>query len=403
VVKTRKYETSHPWLSFRLDVDRIQTVWILLGEARSKCEQLAGVPLQPKTAQELNQLFLAKGARATTAIEGNILSEEQVCQQIDGTLQLPPSKKYLAQEVQNILDALGDLLRELLNGQRFTLTVDRICALNAQVLRGLDTTPDVQPGVIRSHSVGVMGYQGAPAEDCQHLLQGVADWLNDPSFQPNAELGVVKPILAAILAHLYIAWIHPFGDGNGRTARLVELAILVSAGVPIPAAHLLSNHYNETRLEYFRQLDIASRSGGDVIPFIRYAIQGFIDGLRDLFNLVRGQQLQVAWINFVYDRLRTAEGGAAVIKRRQDLIIEMSAPERRDPLMPEDLLLLSPHLTKLYADRSQKTLRRDLNELKDLDLVVVDGAGRFRANVEIIAAFLPVRKSPEMPLCQKMD
>jgi Fic family protein len=71
----------------------------------------------------------------------------------------------------------------------------------------------------------------------------------------------------------------------------------------MPAAHLLSNHYNETRSEYYRQLDMASRSGGDVIPFIRYAMQGFVDGLRDQINLVRDQQLHVAWINFVYDRL----------------------------------------------------------------------------------------------------
>ena len=131
-----KFETSHPWLTFRLDAEKIPAaVWILLGEARSKCEHLAGVPLQPKTAQTLNQVFLAKGARATTAIEGNTLSEEQVRQQIDGTLHLPPSKQYLAQEVQNIIEAFNGLFREILSGQPFALTVDRVCAFNAQVLQ----------------------------------------------------------------------------------------------------------------------------------------------------------------------------------------------------------------------------------------------------------------------------
>jgi Fic/DOC family len=41
-------------------------------------------------------------------------------------------------------------------------------------------------------------------------------------------------LVKAILAHLYIAWIHPFGDGNGRAARLMELRILLEAGVPMP-------------------------------------------------------------------------------------------------------------------------------------------------------------------------
>ncbi len=140
-----------------------------------------------------------------------------------------------------------------------------------------------------------------------------------------------------------------------------------------------------------------SRSGGDVIPFIRYAMQGFVDGLRDQINLIHDQQLQVAWINFVYDRLRTAGGGAAVVKRRRELIIEMSPPDRRKALTPGEISLLSPHLARLYADRTQKTLRRDLAELKNLGLVVTDGTGRFRAHVETIEAFLPARKPPEMP------
>jgi Fic family protein len=60
-------------------------------------------------------------------------------------------------------------------------------------------------------------------------------------------------LMKAILTHLYIAWIHPFGDGNGRTARLAELQILLAAGMPMPASHLLSNHYNTTRTDLYRQ------------------------------------------------------------------------------------------------------------------------------------------------------
>ena len=57
-----------------------------LGEARSKCEHIAGVPLRPTVARELHQLYLAKGVLGTTAIEGNTLSEEQVRQLLEGQL-----------------------------------------------------------------------------------------------------------------------------------------------------------------------------------------------------------------------------------------------------------------------------------------------------------------------------
>lgn len=52
----------------------------MLGEAASKCEHIAGVPLRPSVAQELHRLYLAKGALATTAIEGNTLTENEVLQ-----------------------------------------------------------------------------------------------------------------------------------------------------------------------------------------------------------------------------------------------------------------------------------------------------------------------------------
>jgi Fic family protein len=113
-------------------------------------------------------------------------------------------------------------------------------------------------------------YRGAPAEDCEHLLERLCEWLNGQDFTPREGMDAIYAILKAVVAHLYLAWTHPFGDGNGRTARLIEFHILLSAGVPSPAAHLFSNHYNLTRAEYYRQLDRASKSGDDLIPFLSH-------------------------------------------------------------------------------------------------------------------------------------
>ena len=100
----RSFERSHPWIQFSLDLRAAPAqLWIFLGEAASKCEHVAGVPLRPDTAERLHRLYLAKGLRATTAIEGNTLSEEEVLQHLEGKLNLPPSKEYLAKEIDNIL------------------------------------------------------------------------------------------------------------------------------------------------------------------------------------------------------------------------------------------------------------------------------------------------------------
>ena len=76
--------------------------------------------------------------------------------------------------------------------------------------------------------------------------------------------------------HVYIAMIHSFGDGNGRTVRLIEFYILLRAGLPDIASHILSNHYNDTRQEYYRQIDLCIRER-DLSGFVRYVVQGFRD------------------------------------------------------------------------------------------------------------------------------
>jgi hypothetical protein len=181
---------------------------------------------------------------------------------------------YLKQEVENIIEACNAIGSQLAADSLPPLTPKFVCDYNLQVLNRLPLKEDVVPGKLRPYLVVVGNvYRGAPAEDCDHLLEQLCTWLNGPDFKPREGMDVVYAILKAVVAHLYLAWIHPFGDGNGRTARLLEFHILLSAGVPSPAAHLFSNHYNLTRAEYYRQLDYASKSGGrsDLLPELRRA------------------------------------------------------------------------------------------------------------------------------------
>jgi hypothetical protein len=66
---TREYESSHPWITFNLDLTSAsQALWINLGEAASKCEHIAGVALDPAMAEKLLTLYMVKGANATTDV-----------------------------------------------------------------------------------------------------------------------------------------------------------------------------------------------------------------------------------------------------------------------------------------------------------------------------------------------
>ena len=151
MTENRTYQETHPWITFQLDLRRIDyTLWFKLGEVQAKCEHLAGVPLLPDVEEYLHQVYLAKGALATTAIEGNTLSEEDALGLVRGELELPPSKEYLGKEIRNIVKACNNIPEGILSGELAELTVDRIMELNALVLHDLPIKDDVSPGIIRS-------------------------------------------------------------------------------------------------------------------------------------------------------------------------------------------------------------------------------------------------------------
>ncbi len=389
----RTYKKTHPWLDFSLDLRELEhTTWLRVGEAVSKAEHIAGVPLTPDAAQQLHAIYLAKGVLATTAIEGNTLTEEEVRQHLEGHLELPPSRQYLQQEVDNIIEACNRIGAHIIREGSGSISAAEIKEYNQLVLHELPLNEGVVPGELRQHSVMVGRYRAAPAEDCEFLLDEFCKWLNAFDFPKDH----VQPysILAAIAAHLYFAWIHPFGDGNGRTARLIEFRYLLQAGFPTPAAHLLSNFYNQTRTEYYRQLDKASASGGLMSEFITYAIQGLVDQLKEQLKVIRDLQWTITWENYVYERFGKVSPTSL---RRRHLVLALSEVTENDGwVRVSEIPQLTPQLAQLYTGKTIKTVSRDLNAVREMNLVQserVRGRRYVRANKRIILAFLPERAS----------
>lgn len=343
--------------------------------------------MPPLVAEKLHSLYLAKGALATTAIEGNTLTEEQVIDHLAGRLELPRSQEYLTQEIDNIVTACNGIVGQLKAGGPEDVEFDQVLRFNRQVLEGLEVSPEVVPGAIRTYSVGVGNYRGAPHEDCEYLLRQLCTWLNGPAFDLAPEFGLGAAILKAVVAHLYLAWIHPFGDGNGRTARLIEFKVLVASGVPTPAAHLLSNHYNLTRTRYYRLLDLSSRKAGGELGFVEYALEGFVEQLGEQIKRIRESQWSLAWRDYVLGLLEPGKG--EVVARRHALVLALTDLGR--PASIGEIAGLTPDLARRYVARTRKTIIRDLHELVSMRLVAEE-KGRFLATPEVILAFLPWRK-----------
>jgi Fic family protein len=230
----------------------------------------------------------------------------------------------------------------------------------------LPLSEGVIPGSIRNYSVAIANYRGVPAEDCEYLLEKYCHWLND-QFPLQGENKFAVCIVKAILTHVYFVWIHPYGDGNGRTARLIEFQILLSGGLPPVAAHLLSNHYNATRTEYYRYLDMSSKSKEYLVSFIKYALQGLVDGLREEIDSIQKQQVEVHWINHIYNTFQGKK--SSTDERKRDLLLELSKSHKNQFDFSE-IRHLSPKIAEMYAGISDLTLKRDLLDLADMKLVI---------------------------------
>ena len=167
-------------------------------------------------------------------------------------------------------------------------------------------------------------------------------------------------------------------------------SILFANGIPLPSAHLLSDHYNRTRTEYYRELAKASASGGDLLPFISYALQGFLDGIREQIARVRTQQMRVAWENYVHGCFRSLKNSPTQ-KRRRELVFDLTGFSENDGWVDvSGIHLLTPKLARDYATAGDRRVQRDLNALAKMGLILRRYV-KVKANWEVIQAFLSRR------------
>lgn len=356
---------------------------MLLGEARSKCMRISNALLKPELSRILYETYLAKGVHSTTAIEGNSLSEEDVKRRIEGTLRPPDSMQYQVKEIDNILDSYNYVRERSADSGSAEISSEEIKKYNRMVLEGLPLSDEIVAGEIRNYSVGVLRYRGAPEEDCEYLLDRMCEWLNDTRFN-QSENRIAFAIIKAVLAHLYIAWIHPFGDGNGRTARLVELRIMLASGAPAPACHLLSNHYNKTRSEYYHQLDYASKSGGDIYKFIYYAVRGLVDQLEEQIEFIDSQQQNIFLRDYIFEVF--GDRPSKINVRRRTLCLGFLDSE--SPIEIDKVREISPKVAEQYSGKSIRTIQRDIEFLIEKKLLKEEQGG-YMTDLETLFRFFP--------------
>ncbi|AKM78973.1 MAG: Fic family protein [Candidatus Beckwithbacteria bacterium GW2011_GWB1_47_15] len=226
---------------------------------------------------------LEKNAReissfASTNIEGNPLPLTEVKRILKNK---PKFIRASEREVLNYNQALKDLNRQLSSGS-LKLDLTLILKIQKQVTDKL--LPQNQSGHLRKLPVtvnnpktGQVVFLPPDANDVKPLVKNLIAFV-------NKNQAAADPLIIAGIFHKQIVLIHPFMDGNGRTARITTKALLASLG--LNTFHLFSfeNYYNQNVSEYF---DIVGEKGDfyylkdkiDFTGWLEYFTAGIIDEL----------------------------------------------------------------------------------------------------------------------------
>ena len=244
--------------------ERTGTIVTLLGEIMRLVGRYEGLML-PSPQPKLRRQNRIKTIAATTAIEGNTLSLDQVTAVFDGKRVVGPEKDIL--EVQNTIEAYSSALKFKQDNVSSFLKAHKI------LLQKL--LPDA--GKFRKGSVGILKgkkvvHTAPPADRVRFLVENLFRW----SKAEKAE----HPLLVASVVHYELAFIHPFMDGNGRTARLWQ-HIMNTSYAPVFEFAKMESMIRENQKDYYKSLSASDQLGAST-PFIEFSLQVLHDSTKQL-------------------------------------------------------------------------------------------------------------------------
>lgn len=334
-------------------------------------QTVAELPILPKFREKLDKDLIIKSIFSTAAMEGNPLSEQKVGE-IVGHPKSIKTQETAEKEIAN-LESAYTLITALAETST-AVTEDIINKIHAEVTRSIEHTYNI-PGQYRNEKVYVGddahgGVYTPPVinEDIKNVMKIFVEWIESP------EITQLGPVIKAALAHYHLGLIHPFSDGNGRTARLLEALILKSAHMKyIPT--MLSNYYYQNIDEYYRVFVSAEKSDtNDITSFIEFVLKGHNTCLMDLKGSIVFFIRRLA----LADYYRYSRKEKTITQRQYELMELLLNNSVAFTL--SDLLTVSP-FSLLYKGSSERTARRDLIKLTSLAMLLREGDGRYRLNI----------------------
>ncbi len=215
----------------------------------------------------------------------------------------------------------------------------------------------VQVAILNNQSKEVV-FQPPQYQDVSELITNFFKWLGDP------EVVDIPAAIKAGILHYELVRIHPFVDGNGRTARVMAMLLLYQEGYDIRQFFCLDEYYDQDAAAYYAALQTVNDSG-EFTQWLEY----FVHGLAIEFNRVKERVLELSRDHALKNKL-----GRISLNDRQVKLLKYM--EEYDRIANTDWQRLIPGV-------SDDTILRDLKDL--IKKKLVKKRGKTKASYYILS------------------
>ncbi len=324
----------------------------LLTKISASREIILNSPLIPKWEVTLRREAIIRSAHSSTSIEGNRLSLDQVSDLAFGREVTAIRKDK--QEVLNYLKVLENLDR-VTKGDKITekdiLNIHRMLTEDTLENPSDCGTYRNRYVVVGNRITGEIIFRPPENEEVPGLVKDLVEWVN------SEETKELDSILVAGIAHYEFVRIHPFVDGNGRTARALATLILYLRGFDTKQFFCLDDYYDSDRPAYYRALQSVDQRTWDLTDWLEY----FAEGVAISIDAVKERVVRLS-----SERLRKAKRGQIALSERQMQIVEFINTAGK---------ITSGDIQRMFKI-SRQAAHKEIKALIELEVIKSQGEGR---------------------------
>ncbi len=245
--------------------------------------------LSAQVLKRIQKFFRIKGIYHSNAIEGNSLTLGETRLVVEEGMTISGKTLRDQSEAKNLSEAI-DFMERLVTERERPITLAELRQIHYLILKDID---DAGAGQYRQTRVRISGshYEPPAPERLNEQMGDLGMWL---SWAMTTGVERYRPIVIAAAAHAWLAQVHPFVDGNGRTCRLLMNLVMMRQSYPICIIN------REDRLRYYDALE--QSQAGDLTPLIQLIYENTLDSLEEWEKAAAEQRQEDDWLDSITSR-----------------------------------------------------------------------------------------------------